>query len=316
MAVGEQAVVADPYEAVGQDVKEKPAEKLVGREGHLALAVAVSIVLPGEGHLLALDPHQALVGDRHAVGVARQVREHLLGTAEGRLAVDHPLLVIKRAEGRQVGGGQIARRDGGLERRQQLATEQLGEDLHREEKIRSAPDPPVAIDGEPAAWHDAVQVGTWFDRTQESCARKRGEEIAPRQFATQETVTLTPLPCWAHLSEEQVRTRVSAIAQRIEENAAQERKAAGSAVLGAAAVLAQKPVDRPSRPKKSPAPLFHAFTRRVRRELYEAYHLFLAAFRDAAEKLRAGDRNAVFPLGSFPPGLPFVRALPLLAASG
>ena len=163
---------------------------------------------------------------------------------------------------------------------------------------------------------DEPLVGTWFDRTQESCARKRGEEIAPRQFATQETVTLTPLPCWAHLSEEQVRTRVSAIAQRIEENAAQERKAAGSAVLGAAAVLAQKPLDRPSRPKKSPAPLFHVFTRRVRRELYEAYHLFLAAFRDAAEKLRAGDRNAAFPLGSFPPGLPFVRALPLLAASG
>jgi hypothetical protein len=40
------------------------------------------------------------------------------------------------------------------------------------------------------------------------------------------------------------------------------------------------------------------------------YGLFLAAFRDAAEQLKTGDRSAQFPLGSFPPGLPFVRALP------
>jgi hypothetical protein len=32
----------------------------------------------------------------------------------------------------------------------------------------------------------------------------------------------------------------------------------------------------------------------------------VAAFRDAAEKLRVGDRSAAFPAGSFPPALPFV----------
>ena len=31
-----------------------------------------------------------------------------------------------------------------------------------------------------------------------------------------------------------------------------------------------------------------------------------AAFRQAAEKLKAGDRSAAFPTGSFPPALPFV----------
>jgi hypothetical protein len=46
------------------------------------------------------------------------------------------------------------------------------------------------------------------------------------------------------------------------------------------------------------------------RSLREMYGLFLAAFRDAAELLKAGDRSAKFPAGSFPPGLPFVRALP------
>jgi hypothetical protein len=34
----------------------------------------------------------------------------------------------------------------------------------------------------------------------------------------------------------------------------------------------------------------------------------VAAFREAADKLRAGDRNAAFPIGSFPPRLPYVEA--------
>jgi len=44
----------------------------------------------------------------------------------------------------------------------------------------------------------------------------------------------------------------------------------------------------------------------VRREFWTGYAWFVAAFRTAAEKLRAGDRAAPFPVGSFPPGLPFV----------
>jgi hypothetical protein len=44
----------------------------------------------------------------------------------------------------------------------------------------------------------------------------------------------------------------------------------------------------------------------ARKALWEAYSTFVAAFREAAEKLKAGDRNVVFPIGSFPPRLPFV----------
>jgi hypothetical protein len=42
--------------------------------------------------------------------------------------------------------------------------------------------------------------------------------------------------------------------------------------------------------------------------MWEAYGWFVAAFREAAEKLKAGDRNAAFPPGSFPPAMPFVPA--------
>jgi hypothetical protein len=33
---------------------------------------------------------------------------------------------------------------------------------------------------------------------------------------------------------------------------------------------------------------------------------FASTFREASEKLRAGDRTVPFPAGSFPPALPFV----------
>jgi hypothetical protein len=59
--------------------------------------------------------------------------------------------------------------------------------------------------------------------------------------------------------------------------------------------------------KKSPGPLFHAVTKRVRDDLRAAYYAFLGAFREASAKMRAGDPKAIamFPAGSFPPAMPF-----------
>ncbi|HEY0553942.1 MAG TPA: transposase [Thermoanaerobaculia bacterium] len=142
-------------------------------------------------------------------------------------------------------------------------------------------------------------TGYWFDRTQEYNARNRGETCDRLQYASVETLRLSPLPCWKHLPEDVWRSRALGLIHEIEEEAAVRRSSTGRQPLGAAAILRQRPHDRPKNTKRSPAPLFHAMTARVRRELWEAYRLFVDAFRDAAEKLRAGDRNAAFPLGSF-----------------
>ena len=151
-----------------------------------------------------------------------------------------------------------------------------------------------------------VLEGLWFDRTQEYRARRRGEKFDRLQYATREVLELDPLPCWRHLTEEQRRTRVAALVEDIESEATARRKRTGIKPLGVTAVLAQNPLRRPKKTKKSPAPAFHAATQATRRELWNAYALFVAAYRDAAEKLRAGIRNVVFPKGSFPPALPFV----------
>jgi len=55
-----------------------------------------------------------------------------------------------------------------------------------------------------------------------------------------------------------------------------------------------------------PRPLLRAATKAVRRAFYEMYYWFVAAFRSSAEKLKQGDREAQVPVGSFPPGLPFM----------
>jgi hypothetical protein len=120
------------------------------------------------------------------------------------------------------------------------------------------------------------------------------------------------LPCWEHLSAEAYRARVAELIGQIEADAAAKREQTGIEPLSRERILRQHPHSQPNQAKKSPAPLFHAFTKRARRELYEAYAWFVAAFREAAEKLREGDRNARFPTGSFPPHLPFVRDLPLV----
>jgi hypothetical protein len=53
----------------------------------------------------------------------------------------------------------------------------------------------------------------------------------------------------------------------------------------------------------------------VRKALYEAYFLFVAAYREASEKLRSGNRTASFPIGCFPPALPFVSVLSVPVAA-
>ena len=170
------------------------------------------------------------------------------------------------------------------------------------EKVREWPGVHSAaalIDGTPLK-------GRWFDRTREYAARNQREEITRLQFAEEESVILSPIPCWAHLPPDVYRERIAGLVEDIEREAAQLRSLEGKSVLGVEAILAKDPQHRPESIAFSPAPLVHAATKAARKAFYDAYAWFVAAFRQAAEKLRQGDRNAVFPAGSFPPALPFV----------
>ena len=97
--------------------------------------------------------------------------------------------------------------------------------------------------------------------------------------------------------------------------AAADRHARGIEVLGARGVLEQDPFGRPEKSKKSPAPHFHAASKKAFMDLKAAYSEFYAEYREAAEKLKAGERLVEFPEGCFPPGLPFVEPAPALAGN-
>jgi hypothetical protein len=138
---------------------------------------------------------------------------------------------------------------------------------------------------------------SWHNRTLGYNARLRPGEAEDR-----ETVILSPFPCWTNLAPESYRARIAELVREIEPTAAAEREKTGAEPLGAEQVTRPETLDR------SPALFVHAATRKVRKELWEAYCWFVAAYREAAEKLKTGDRNAAFPPGSFPLHLPFVPA--------
>jgi hypothetical protein len=73
IAVAEEAVVADASEANWRYVEQEPSDKLVGGEGHGAVTVTVSIVLPAEANLIVVEGDEAIVRDGNAVRVATNV---------------------------------------------------------------------------------------------------------------------------------------------------------------------------------------------------------------------------------------------------
>ena len=102
-ARGEEAEVADADEALRQDVQEKASEKFVDVERERADLTPVAIVLPPKRDGVVGDGDEPVIRDGDAVGVSREVVQHVGGTAEGRLGVDHPRLAIERSEKRAKG---------------------------------------------------------------------------------------------------------------------------------------------------------------------------------------------------------------------
>jgi hypothetical protein len=171
-------------------------------------------------------------------------------------------------------------------------------------------------------------VGKWIDRTkkrrleaeaQGKKAKAEGKKVQRKDYTSTLTVKLEQLPCWADLPRGEYLARIEEIIRRVESEAQVERELREIGVVGAEAICLRNPQTRPNEVESSPAPLVHAATKKVRLEWREAFGWFLMEYREASELLRNGDRNAPFPEGCFPPGLPFVGSaggLPLDTTAG
>lgn len=76
------------------------------------------------------------------------------------------------------------------------------------------------------------------------------------------------LPCWEHLSAEIRKERIAELVREVDAEAAAWREKTGKPALGPAAIQQQPPHTQPMSTNKSSAPLFHAASQRVRKELY------------------------------------------------
>jgi REP element-mobilizing transposase RayT len=159
------------------------------------------------------------------------------------------------------------------------------------------------------AWLRGIPLrGIWIDRTAAYKSGRRNGESRLSDFELEETLQLSALPCWAHLDSRSYRARYAELVREVEQDASRLAEETGRAPAGADAVTVRDPHFWPNRVKRMPAPWFHAATRTARKSFREAYALFLAAYRRAAESLRAGILDVAFPEGSFPPPRRFVVA--------
>lgn len=157
MRGGSETVVTNLVKALGQDVKQKAAQKLD------VCQRAMPLILRGEGYMSGVAVQQAGIGDADAMGVSAEVAEDLVCAAKGPLCVDDPTLVEERsvqgvlASGRDLYVAGVYR---GKQRASKPGAKQLTHDLDGEEVTRVASDPARCFaHPQPASAHDGVHMG-------------------------------------------------------------------------------------------------------------------------------------------------------------
>ena len=183
-------------------MQQEAAKELVDTQSEELLRVAMCIVAIAEADALAVEGDDAGVADGDAMRVVGQIAEHLLGAAEGRLAVDDPVGGTsprqEQVEGDRVGDDTLRNRERSLapglaQRARQQRAEATRENPDRQEEGglgRRAPLP--VMSREATARYDAVDVRVQRQRL--SPGVKHGPSCAPPRPARDPHRTHVRLP--------------------------------------------------------------------------------------------------------------------------
>ena len=117
--------MADAHKAARQHMQQESAQKFVGGDGHFARLFAVGVVFPKECDVAVGHGHETVVGNGHAVRIARQILEYMFWSAKWRLGVDDPILPEQLPEKRVKWFGLAQRFDPPMEAELLLAEEAL-----------------------------------------------------------------------------------------------------------------------------------------------------------------------------------------------
>jgi hypothetical protein len=115
-----------------------------------------------------------VVRDGDAMRIACQVVEHMLRAAERRFGVDHPIPLEQRSHESCEVGVTVQRRARAVKHElafakdptlssYELAAEDTAQNSDRQEKTRARRDPAGVVGRQPAAGHNAMDMGVWFD---------------------------------------------------------------------------------------------------------------------------------------------------------
>ena len=143
---------------------------------------------------------------------------------------------------------------------------------------------------------DMTMSGTWIERDQLRRAERTWRRSRPttKQFARELTFQLHPLPCWRHLSPEQLRARHQLLVESVEHQGSLRR----TLYLGVSRLLETNPHARPENSKHEHAPSCHASHPRTV-ELFRAmYREFVATLRRTTASLLHRPPDGI-PRGAF-----------------
>lgn len=141
-----EAIMADLRETSGQDVEEKPPDKLLGGNRDVSLGTGLFVVSGREGDVCFAHVAESLIGDGHPVCVSAEVCEDLLRPGKGRFGVQRPFLGVEARDkcgkcrrGLEVLNASVKDKlvlvKGLLELVEELATYLLGQRLYRDEEV-------------------------------------------------------------------------------------------------------------------------------------------------------------------------------------
>jgi hypothetical protein len=87
VAVGQEAKIADPHEALGQDMHHETAYEFGRRQSQRALPMATAVVFVGKHDFAAVDRLETLVGDGDAMRVTCQIFQNLFRSLPRRIRI-------------------------------------------------------------------------------------------------------------------------------------------------------------------------------------------------------------------------------------
>jgi len=151
-------------------VEQEAAQELVDRQSQEPLLVGVRGVSPTEGDVALLKGDESAVGDGDAVGVAAEIAQRVLRSAEGWLGIDNPVVAEQGSE--PCGEGSWFRQwrevtvelelvlvEGGFQSGDELAAKDPAEHLDRQKERMTRRDPAHVIGSEAASGGHAVNMG-------------------------------------------------------------------------------------------------------------------------------------------------------------